>query len=140
MRANLPKAIHGILALLWAVSAEAVTIEPPLADPAEEARAQSLFMRLKCVVCQGESLADSDALLARQMRAQVRERVHTGQSDEAIRDYFATRYGQQILVDTPLSASSAPLWLAPFALLGLGASLLHRYTHRHNRHTTGQPK
>jgi cytochrome c-type biogenesis protein CcmH len=103
------------------------TILPPppladtqLADPAKEAQARELMLTLRCVVCQGQSIADSDSDMAGNMRALVRSRIADGDSPAKVRGWLVARYGDYITYDPPLSWATVPLWLAPLALLGLG--------------------
>jgi len=91
-----------------------------LRNPAQEAEAKALMETLRCLVCQGQSIADSDASLAGDMRALVRERIARGESAQSIRDWLVARYGDYVTYDPPLSAVTWPLWLAPIALLGIG--------------------
>jgi cytochrome c-type biogenesis protein CcmH len=96
-----------------------------LPDPAQEARARSLFRELRCVVCQSESIDDSDADLARDLRRLVREQVQAGKSDAEVRDYLVARYGDFILLKPRFEGGFLVLWLlAPAMLLGGGAWLL----------------
>lgn len=94
-----------------------------LKDPAQERQAQALMLTLRCVVCQGQSIADSNAEMAGDMRALVRSRIAAGQSPETIRAWLIARYGDYVSYDPPLSAVTAPLWIAPLLLLALGAWL-----------------
>ncbi|MGN6375189.1 MAG: cytochrome c-type biogenesis protein [Sphingomonas sp.] len=117
-----------ILALLVAMPALADTPLPParladtqLPDPHQEAQAEALMQTLRCVVCQGQSIAQSDADMAGQMRAMVRERIARGEKPKAIRQWLIDRYGDYVSYDPPWSAVTAPLWLAPLVLLALGA-------------------
>lgn len=91
-----------------------------LADPAKEASAKALMETLRCLVCQGQSIADSDADMAADMRALVRERVEAGEKPESIRTWLIARYGDYVTYDPPLSGLTWPLWLAPLALLAIG--------------------
>lgn len=116
------------LALLIAAPALADTPLPPsalantqLRDPAQERAARALMETLRCLVCQGQSIADSDADMAGDMRALVRERVRAGERPDAIRRWLIARYGDYVTYDPPLSAATWPLWTAPLVLLGLGA-------------------
>src|SRR3546814_505758 len=116
------------LALLVAAPAIADTPLPPAAmadtqlpDPRQEAKAKALMDELRCVVCQGQAIADSDADMAGQMRALVRERIAQGESPDQIRAWLIDRYGAYITYDPPMSAVTAPLWLAPIVLLLAGA-------------------
>lgn len=113
--------------LLAAAPALADPTTPPAAlantqlrDPAQEARARALMETLRCVVCQGQSIADSDASMAGDMRALVRARIAAGETPEAIRGWLVARYGDYVSYDPPLGGATWPLWLAPLALLGVG--------------------
>lgn len=114
------------LTLMFAAGAQALVTEPPLENPDQEAVAQRLFHDLRCVVCAGESLAESNAALAVQMRAEIRRRVGAGEDAEAIRAYFNAQYGDTILMRPPLDARTLPLWLAPLFFLALGAAFIMR--------------
>ncbi len=103
-----------------------------LRDPAQEAQARALMATLRCVVCQGQSIADSDASMAGDMRALVRARIAAGESPEAIRHWLIARYGDYVSYDPPLSGATWPLWLAPLALLLVGAWIA-RSSFRHSR-------
>ena len=92
-----------------------------LSDPAQEAKAKALMETLRCVVCQGQSIADSDADMAGDMRSLVRQRIAAGESPASIREWLIGRYGEYITYDPPFSAVTWPLWLAPFILLIIGA-------------------
>lgn len=107
-------------------AAQAFTPEPALKDAREEASAQTLFHELRCVVCDGQSLAESDATLARQMRSEIRRRVREGQSEKQIRLFFLERYGDTILMSPPLKPHTYPLWCAPLILLLMGALIVWR--------------
>jgi len=104
-----------IIAAFLAVIAPAV-----LADPAQEARAQSLEREIRCVQCENEPIAQSTADIAADMRRLVRERVAAGDSDDEIRAYFLQRYGDFVLFRPPWDARTWALWGAPFLLLALG--------------------
>lgn len=106
-----------------------------LADPAKEAAAQALMVTLRCLVCQGQSIADSDADMAADMRALVRQRISAGERPGEVRDWLIARYGDYVSYDPPLSALTAPLWLAPIVLLALGL-LLARASFRRKRKGT----
>ncbi|HWK37108.1 cytochrome c-type biogenesis protein [Sphingomonas sp.] len=92
-----------------------------LADPAQEARAKALMDTLRCLVCQGQSIADSDADMASDMRSLVRERIAAGEAPADIRKWLIARYGDYVTYDPPMSPLTAPLWLAPLVLIALGA-------------------
>jgi cytochrome c-type biogenesis protein CcmH len=94
-----------------------------LKDPAKERAAKALMETIRCLVCQGQSVADSDSDLAGDMRALVRKRIDAGENPEAIRAWLVERYGDWITYDPPLSARSGPLWVAPIVFLLLGLFL-----------------
>ena len=104
-----------IVAAFLAVIAPAV-----LADPAQEARAQSLEREIRCVQCENEPIAQSTADIAADMRRLVRERVAAGDSDDEIRAYFRQRYGDFVLFRPPWDARTWALWGAPLLLMALG--------------------
>lgn len=114
------KRLLPLLLLTAQTTVPAALADTQLADPAKEASARALMETLRCVVCQGQSIADSDATMAGDMRALVRERIRRGESAGEVRDWLIGRYGDYITYDPPLSAVTWPLWLAPVLLLGLG--------------------
>ena len=122
------------LALLVAAPALADSDLPPaywsdrqLPDPRQEAQAQALMNELRCLVCQGQSIADSNAELASDMRDLVRRRIAAGEKPAAIRGWLIQRYGTWISYEPTAEPSAWPLWLAPVGLLLIGAFLLrHR--------------
>ena len=91
-----------------------------LRDPSKEAEAKALMLTLRCLVCQGQSIADSDASMAGDMRALVRERIAAGERPESIRQWLVRRYGDYVTYDPPLSGVTWPLWLAPVAMIAIG--------------------
>ena len=97
-----------------------------LPDPKQEARAESLMEELRCLVCQGQSIADSDAELAGDMRDLVRRRIAAGDKPIAIRAWLIQRYGSWISYKPTEEPAAWPLWLAPLALLLAGAFLIRR--------------
>ena len=103
------------------------------ADPGAEARAQRLDRDFRCLVCQSQSLADSDAPLAHDLRLLIRQRIAAGDSDAQIRDFLVARYGEAVLMAPPFTGDTAVLWLGPgvLLLLGVGAAALYlRGPHR----------
>lgn len=104
-----------------------------LADPAKEAEAKRLMETLRCLVCQGQSIADSDADMAGDMRALVRQRIAAGENPDDVRDWLVKRYGDYVTYDPPLSAATAPLWIAPLVLLVLGGLIASRSFKRKRR-------
>ena len=128
------------LGLLLAAPALAQSDLPPaplayaqLPDPAQEAEAKALMNTLRCLVCQGQSIADSDAEMAGDMRALVRQRIQQGEKPEAVRDWLIERYGSYVSYDPPLDAATLPLWLAPLVLLGVGVLIASRSVRRRRR-------
>jgi cytochrome c-type biogenesis protein CcmH len=116
-----------LIAALLLLSAPAAAVLPDemLADPALEARARTISRDLRCVVCQNQSIDDSDAPLARDLRLVVREQLTLGKSDTETIDYLVTRYGNFVLLKPPVEPATWALWLGPFAvLLGGGAALI----------------
>ena len=118
------------LMLVIAAPARADSSLPPaqwsdrqLPDPKQEAEAKALMEQLRCLVCQGQSIADSDAELAGDMRHMVRSRIAAGQSPAEVRRWLIERYGNWVSYKPPLEPATWPLWLAPLLLLGLGAWL-----------------
>jgi cytochrome c-type biogenesis protein CcmH len=97
-----------------------------LPDPRQEAQARSLMEELRCLVCQGQSIADSDAELAGDMRALVRQRIAAGQKPEQVRGWLIQRYGNWVSYRPPVEPVTWPLWLAPILLLVAGAWLLRK--------------
>jgi cytochrome c-type biogenesis protein CcmH len=129
-----------LLALLAATPALADPSTPPAAlaytqlrDPAQEAQARALMQTLRCVVCQGQSIADSDASMAGDMRAWVRSRIAAGETPATIRAWLIERYGDYISYDPPLGAATWPLWLAPIGLLALGVVIARSSFRRRRR-------
>jgi cytochrome c-type biogenesis protein CcmH len=113
------------LLLIAAVPAFAVLPDEMLADPALEARARVISQELRCVVCQNQSIDDSDAPLARDLRIVVREQLSMGKSDAETMDYVVQRYGSFVLLKPPLDPATWALWAGPFILLiGGGLALL----------------
>lgn len=104
------------LSLVIALAAEA-----PLDNAEEEARAQALMRELRCVACENEPVSQSAAPIAEDMRARIREMVGEGSTDQEVRDWFESRYGEFVLFRPKgNSLSGALLWIGPFALLGVG--------------------
>jgi len=116
--------MRALLAVLFLVAAAlpATALEPGerLADPALEARAREIGRNLRCLVCQNQSIDDSDADLARDLRGVVRERLAAGESNAAVIDYVHARYGDFVLLKPPFQPSTWLLWITPAVVLGLG--------------------
>ena len=116
---GLVQVLTGVLALTAALSAQSVELRS-FKSAEEEARFKALSEELRCLVCQNQSLADSDAELARDLRREVHEMIDAGKSDEQILDFLVARYGDFVLYRPPLNASTLLLWIGPFVVL-LGA-------------------
>jgi len=113
-------------AVLAAPAAHAVQPDEIMADPAKEARARDLSRELRCMVCQNQSIDDSEAPLARDLRLLVRERIATGDSDSQVMDFLVARYGEFVLLKPRFNPHTLLLWLVPpLALLGGGFALWH---------------
>jgi len=93
------------------------------ADPATEARLKNLSLELRCLVCQNQTIADSNADLAVDLRREVRDQILKGRSDAEIKKYLVERYGDFVLYKPPVQANTSLLWFGPFALLGLGVTI-----------------
>ena len=107
---------------------------PPAADdPVLERRVRTLSEELRCLVCQNQSLADSNADLAIDLRNQVRELMQAGKSDAEIREFMVGRYGDFVLYSPPVNASTLVLWVGPFVLLLIGIVVLATYLRRRER-------
>src|SRR5688500_14226240 len=121
------------------ISAHAFAVQPDevLSDPALEGRARALSRELRCLVCQNQSIDDSDAPLARDLRLLVRQRLEAGDSDESVRDYLVARYGDFILLKPPFEAGTLLLWLTPAIVLLIGGVVLWRRGARHARSAAG---
>jgi cytochrome c-type biogenesis protein CcmH len=102
-----------------------------LPNPKQEAQAEALMESLRCLVCQGQSIADSDAELAGDMRALVRQKIAAGEQPDDIRAWLVARYGKWVSYDPPFDAMTAPLWIAPLLLLGIGIWLARGRFKRH---------
>ncbi len=120
------------LAAAFLPAGPAIAVQPDemLKDPAAEARARKLSAELRCLVCQNESIDDSNAPLAKDLRLLVRERITAGDTDAAIRTFLVQRYGEFVLLRPPFSIRTLFLYGAPFAALGLGGWLIWRRSRR----------
>lgn len=109
-----------LLIILWAAPAWAVLPEEQLSDPALEARARQISRDLRCVVCQNQSIDESDAPLAADLRVLVRERLLAGDTDAEAKAYLVDRYGDYVLLKPAFDGGTVLLWLGPFLALVLG--------------------
>lgn len=112
---------------------------PPAAeDPVLEKRVKTLSEELRCLVCQNQSLADSNADLAVDLRNQVREMMQEGKSDDQIREFMVARYGDFVLYNPPVRTATLLLWVGPFVLLIVAGVALFIYLQRRNRQLPSQ--
>ena len=125
----------GLIFLGTALAREAPPADP---NPALEKRTLELTEQLRCLVCQNQSIAESHADLAIDLKNQVREKLKQGQSEQQIIDYMVARYGDFVLYKPPVMASTVPLWFGPFALLLVALGVLFYYIVRRRRSTPSQ--
>lgn len=121
--------------LFFSLATPSLAVQPSemLDDPALEARARNLSAGLRCMVCQNQSIDDSDAELARDLRVLVRERIAAGETDDEVIDYVVSRYGEFVLLQPRLSGRNALLWATPALLLGVGGGFLLLHAVRKRR-------
>lgn len=120
-------ALSMIFIVLMSLSALAVGVdEKRLSDPDQEARAQEIMKQLRCLVCQNQSVVDSDASLAKDIRLIVRERIIAGDSDEEVLGFMTDRYGDWVLLKPPFDGATIILWLSPVMLLLIGFFIVYR--------------
>ncbi len=131
-----------VLCAMLAVVAGAFAVEPSemLKDPTLEARARSIGQALRCVVCQNQSIDDSSAEVARDMRRAVRERLTAGDSDDQVFAYMVARYGDYVLLKPPFKSSTLMLWLGGPILLIVAGSVLLIAARRRTRQSAAPPQ
>lgn len=127
-----------LAALLLAAPVAAQHLDDRLADPAQELRARALSRELRCLVCQNQSIEDSNAPLARDLRRIVRERVAAGDSDRAILDYLVARYGEWVLLKPRFNMQTLLLWLGPALFLVIGGVVVF-FLYRRQRAVSAPP-
>jgi cytochrome c-type biogenesis protein CcmH len=120
-----------LLALLLAGPSWAVEPGERLADPALEGRARALSKELRCLVCQNESIDDSGADLAHDLRVLLRERIKSGDTDQQAMQYLVRRYGDFVLLRPPVKPTTYVLWFSPLLVLVLGGAGIAAYLRRH---------
>ena len=123
-----------LFSLLLLTPAYAVQPDEVLADPKLEQRARDLSTGFRCLVCQNQSIDESDAPLAKDLRVLIREHLTKGESDAEIRDFVVARYGEFVLLKPRLTASTAILWATPFLIILAGFVVILR-----RRKTSGAP-
>ena len=127
------KRISTLILMLISLAAPAIAKEAqPVEDPQIEQRMQALTQQLRCLVCQNETLADSRADLAEDLRKEIRAQMKAGRSDQEIIAFLTQRYGDFVLYKPPVKATTYLLWFGPFVLLLGGTLLLYRYL-KHRR-------
>ena len=133
MTISLSKLARGMLvtlALVFAVQAFAIDTEKAFEDPALQARYESINRELRCLVCQNQTIADSNATLAHDLRREVREMIAAGKTDGEIREFMIERYGDFVLYRPRLNATNFLLWAAPALLLLIGGGVAMRFIRR----------
>lgn len=130
-----------LIALLWLFSSLALaqTAQPTPSDPLSNKRAVALSEELRCLVCQNQSIADSNAELAVDLRRQIHEQIAQGRSDQQIVDYMVERYGDFVLYRPPLKATTLVLWMGPPLLFVIGLWLLLLYLRQRRSRVEVQP-
>lgn len=123
------------VATVCAVAAD--TAQPVADDPVLEKRLNALAAELRCLVCQNQSLADSNAELAVDLKNQVRDQLRAGKSDEEIKRYLTDRYGDFVLYNPPVKSTTWLLWIGPFVLLVAGVLILGRMLQARQRVSAG---
>jgi cytochrome c-type biogenesis protein CcmH len=125
---------------VMAGSSTAYAVQPDeiMSDPAKESRARDLSRELRCMVCQNQSIDDSDAPLARDLRLLVRERIAAGDSDAQVLDFLVARYGEFVLLKPRLEPHTYLLWLLPPLALAGGGFALWMYSRRRTRSATAE--
>ncbi len=121
--------VAGIAVLTFSSASFAVRPDEMLIDPVLEARAEAISRDIRCVVCQGQSIEDSDADIAHELRVIVREQLKAGATDDQAQEYLVARYGDFVLLKPPFKAKTAFIWTGPFLLLlagGIGIYLYYR--------------
>lgn len=128
-----------LFALLLAAGAAALAQEPLVFDDAaQEERYNALTLELRCTVCQNQSLADSDAPLAQDLRAEIYEMMMAGRSDDEIKTFMIERYGDFVLYRPPMQGNTIALWILPLVLLFFGALVVFFTVRNRNRKLAAQ--
>ncbi len=127
MRALLSTTLMAVLLALTPVAASAVQPDEVLKDPALEGRAREISKDLRCLVCQNQSIDDSNAPLARDLRVLVRERLTAGDSNQQVLSFVTDRYGDYVLLRPPFKATTLFLWIGPFVILAIGGVVTALY-------------
>ncbi len=128
-----PRQLPALLALAACSLAFGADARPAADDPVLEARMATIAAELRCLVCQNQTIADSNSGLAEDLRQQIREQLRQGQSEAQIRDYMTARYGDFVLYRPPFKPTTALLWMGPAVLLALGLAALAMVLRRRQR-------
>ena len=119
---------HALVAIVFCLSltpaARAIDANEMFADPEQEARAREIGRELRCLVCQNQSIFDSNAALAKDLRVVVRERMEAGDSDEEVLEFIRVRFGDYVLLEPPVDTHTAVLWVTPVAFMALAGAVL----------------
>jgi cytochrome c-type biogenesis protein CcmH len=130
--------VFALAVMAGSPAAYAVQPDEIMSDPAKESRARDLSRELRCMVCQNQSIDDSDAPLARDLRLLVRERIAAGDSDAQVLDFLVARYGEFVLLKPRLEPHTYLLWLLPPLALASGGFALWMYSRRRTRSATAE--
>lgn len=133
-----PVMLAMVLVPLIVISASAVFIEKKLEDPAQEARARDVSGEIRCLVCQNQSILDSNADLAKDLRQIVRERIALGETDDEVRAFLVERFGDWVLLDPPFKMTTLFLWLGPALIFLFGAFAMLVFLRSRNREVDGE--
>jgi len=125
------------MVFVLAGAAWAQPVAPQSSGGPVEARMKALAEELRCLVCQNQTIADSNAPLAQDLRGQIREQISQGRNDDQIRTYMVERYGDFVLYRPPFKATTALLWLGPFLLIGLGLAIFVAIVRRRRAEAAG---
>ena len=132
------QSLLGLGLILMMGAAAAIDSQPPFPDPTTQARYEHLTHELRCLVCQDETVADSNADLAADFRRQIHEMVAAGKTDAEIKDYMVARYGDFVLYKPPVQRNTALLWIGPFILLVIALSVVVLVIRRRARQGDGE--
>jgi cytochrome c-type biogenesis protein CcmH len=135
-------AAAAVVALATAVAAPASAVLPSekLDDPEKEQRAQELGEEIRCLVCQSESIANSNADLAKDLRVLIRDKIQEGQSNQEIKDFLQSRYGDYVLLNPPMKPETYVLWYGPAAITAIGALGVGVFFWRRNKRPAAPQK
>lgn len=136
---RLARLLPGLWLAVAATAGWAGEAEPAAADPALEVRVMALAAELRCLVCQNQTIADSNAALAADLREQIRERLRAGASDREVTEYMVARYGDFVLYRPPLRARTLLLWAGPALLLGIALAVYFTHLARRGRGAPAAP-